>query len=238
MITCPNCDKENADESVHCGFCGHQLQEGGKKTMFGMAALDADAIKAAATAAKEAASAAAADRQSDPFAKTEMMPSIVGDPSEDTHPGGGSPLAGPPSASAPSPSFPSSGPAAPAPAPAPDPFADDFAALEQQFGNDPALDVAPPQGGSLPGLGMPPGQTSDAPGAALSGSAAPNLSSGQPFGGAQQMPSEANNPMMQAPSTAVEKKSNSTMIIALVVGGAFLFFGCIGIGVAAFLMGQ
>ena len=43
MIVCPNCGKQNADESVHCGFCGHQLQEGGKKTMFGMAALDPEA---------------------------------------------------------------------------------------------------------------------------------------------------------------------------------------------------
>lgn len=78
MITCPNCDKENADESVHCGFCGHQLQEGGKKTMFGMAALNADELKRAAEAAKAAAAAppVSGPPAGDPFAKTEMLDSV------------------------------------------------------------------------------------------------------------------------------------------------------------------
>ncbi len=230
MITCPNCGKENADESVHCGFCGHQLQEGGKKTMFGMAALDSDAIKAAAEAAKQAAQAASTD-QSDPFAKTEMMPSISGEP--DALGSAPSPNFG----SAPSPSFPSSSPSEePAATPAPDPFADDFAALEERFGNDPSLDVpaSPEPAGSLPGLGTPPGQTpSSAPNAGF-----PDASNAGPVGGAQQDPGMVNNPMVQAPNTSVEKKSNKGLIIALVLGGVFLFFVCAGGGIVAVLMNQ
>ncbi len=66
MIVCPNCGKENADESVHCGFCGHQLKEGDKsksKTMFGMSAISADEVKKATQTAKEASQAAAGGGQ-------------------------------------------------------------------------------------------------------------------------------------------------------------------------------
>jgi hypothetical protein len=55
MINCPNCDKQIADDSAHCGYCGHQLEEKNKKkTMFGMAALGGDELKKAVEEAKEA----------------------------------------------------------------------------------------------------------------------------------------------------------------------------------------
>lgn len=56
MITCPNCDKEVADDTVHCGYCGHKIKEEGgqKKTMFGMAALGGDDLKKAVEEAKRA----------------------------------------------------------------------------------------------------------------------------------------------------------------------------------------
>lgn len=141
MIVCPSCGKENADNSVHCGFCGQQLQEGGKKTMFGMAALNSDQIRAAAEAAKAEAQAAAAatdapvqvgeDAGVDANAKTEMMPSLGSLP----------PLSGLPPLGAPG--NPEAAAAPAAEAPKPDPFADDFAALEAQFGDDPDFSDAP-----------------------------------------------------------------------------------------------
>ena len=145
MIVCPNCGGENADESVHCGHCGHQLTEGGKKTMFGMAALDMNQIRAAADAARQQSAAPSgplnlpkpgggalgdgpsglnlprpgglpqpqASASADAFAKTEMMPSVSATAATDVKPA----------------------------APAPDPFADEFAALEAQYGADPDLQV-------------------------------------------------------------------------------------------------
>lgn len=58
MIQCPNCKEQIADDSAHCGFCGHQLKGGASKTMFGMAPVSADdieGVKAATEAAKAAA---------------------------------------------------------------------------------------------------------------------------------------------------------------------------------------
>jgi hypothetical protein len=55
MINCPNCDKQIADDSAHCGYCGHQLEEkNNKNTMFGMPALGGDELKKAVEQAKEA----------------------------------------------------------------------------------------------------------------------------------------------------------------------------------------
>jgi hypothetical protein len=55
MINCPNCDKEIADDTAHCGYCGHQLEEKEKKkTMFGMAALDGQKLEEAVAKAKQA----------------------------------------------------------------------------------------------------------------------------------------------------------------------------------------
>lgn len=210
MITCPNCGKENADESVHCGFCGHQLQEGGKKTMFGMAALDGDAIKAAAEAAKKAAANASQGAMDDggAFAKTEMMPSVGGD-----------------------------APGAPEPKKE-DPFADEFAALEAQYGNDPSLDT-PAASSSLPGLDTPPGESfSSAPGVATTGPASPNMNASQPIQSAQQIPSQANNPMVKPPGTAMEKKKNNTMVFVAIGIVVLLLLGCAAAGVAAVLFGN
>lgn len=54
MINCPNCSKEIADNSAHCGFCGHEINaQVEKRTMFGMAALDDDALKKAVEEARE-----------------------------------------------------------------------------------------------------------------------------------------------------------------------------------------
>ena len=81
MITCSNCGKENADDSAHCGFCGYQLQEGAKKTMFGMNALDADAIAKATAQAKAAAKQNSTTPDAslpDPsVAKTEVLPHVA-----------------------------------------------------------------------------------------------------------------------------------------------------------------
>mgnify|MGYP000129620186 CR=1 FL=1 len=205
MITCPNCGKENADESVHCGFCGHQLQEGGKKTMFGMAALDSDAIKAAAQAAKDAASQAAQQTdEASAFAKTEMMPSIQNGEE----------------------------PAAPK-APEKDPFADDFAALEAQYGNDSSFDPPAPAAApsaSLPGL--------DTPAGAPIGSPAPQqpASSGPAMGGPAAQ-GAAGGPMVQSSNSgAVQKKSNKGLIIAVVAFIALAMLGCaITVAVLAFM---
>ena len=202
MITCPNCGKENADESVHCGFCGHQLQEGGKKTMFGMAALDSDAIKAAAQAAKDAASQAAQQTdEASAFAKTEMMPSIQNGEE----------------------------PAAPK-APEKDPFADDFAALEAQYGNDSSFDPPAPAAApsaSLPGL--------DTPAGAPIGSPAPQqpASSGPAMGGPASQ-GAAGGPMVQSSGNAMEKKKgNKGLIIAAVV---FVVLSMLGCGVGGVIM--
>ncbi|MFP4600276.1 MAG: hypothetical protein ACOC9W_01770 [Persicimonas sp.] len=55
MINCPSCAKEIADDSAHCGYCGHQIeQKEKKKTMFGMAALGGEDLKKAVEDAKKA----------------------------------------------------------------------------------------------------------------------------------------------------------------------------------------
>ena len=103
-----------ADDATHCGICGHQLQEGGKKTLFGMAALNAGDFQAAAKAAAdaraavEAAQAAEAEAE-DAFAKTEAMPSVAA--LADKLPG--PPISG--ASSTPEPSIPQSGGADPLP---------------------------------------------------------------------------------------------------------------------------
>lgn len=239
MIVCPNCDKENADESVHCGFCGHQLQEGGKKTMFGMAALDAADIKAAAAQAKAASAASGggpklnlpkpgdlgggmgAGMGDDANAKTEMMESVQG---------GGETAK-----------------------PAPDPFADDFAALEQQFGHDPDFqDNAPvdptpaanPMAGGAgmggpaptPGPGPGPGPGLGAGGAPTPGpgpNAGPGPSAGPgPNAGPGPKPGPGPNAgAMQkgGPGGAVEKKkSKAPIIIGVVLFALFFLTSCIG----------
>ena len=54
MISCSNCGAENADESVHCGQCGNELQKStAKKTMLAFA-LSPEALQEAAAAAKAA----------------------------------------------------------------------------------------------------------------------------------------------------------------------------------------
>lgn len=206
MITCPNCGKENADESVHCGFCGHQLQEGGKKTMFGMAALNADELKRAAEAAKAASGAPAAAPPAggppagDPFAKTEMLDSV------------------------------------PAPADAPpakDPFADEFAALEAQYGDDASLDISPFGEPSTPISDEPSfappaaGPPASAPPAAGPPAAAPNAAP----------PTGAPGPMVSANNGAVEKKKNNTMLFVGLGVAALGGLGCIAAIGIAFAMG-
>ncbi len=59
MIICPECGKEIADDSAHCGYCGAQISSGaGKKTMLGMAPVTADMMAQAAAEAKAAREAA------------------------------------------------------------------------------------------------------------------------------------------------------------------------------------
>jgi hypothetical protein len=131
MITCPNCGKQNADEAVHCGFCGHQLQEGGKKTMFGMAALDPEALKRAAEEAKlkKEQEAAASLEKPAPLPKLDL-PKLGGaslnlpKPNSDPDPFGATEMMSAVS------------PAAKPPTNEPDPFADAFAELEANYGKD------------------------------------------------------------------------------------------------------
>jgi hypothetical protein len=157
MIVCPNCQKENADESVHCGFCGQQLKEdaGGKKTMFGLNALSSVDIQKAAQEAKAAAAQAAQnvvaskpslpvlpsltpDGENAAFARTEMMPSIT------------------PEAAASH-----AATLEPTPVQPVDPFAADFAALEQNFGSDAPVNPAPSV--ELPSVDYTPKGFGDAP---------------------------------------------------------------------------
>ncbi|MFU8803640.1 MAG: zinc ribbon domain-containing protein [Bradymonadaceae bacterium] len=52
MITCPNCGKPVAEDVVHCGHCGHRMDHENKKTMLGMAAINADELQRAIAEAK------------------------------------------------------------------------------------------------------------------------------------------------------------------------------------------
>jgi len=55
MIVCPDCGKNIADDSAHCGFCGAEIESGGgKKTMIGFAAVTGDVMKQAAEEARKA----------------------------------------------------------------------------------------------------------------------------------------------------------------------------------------
>jgi hypothetical protein len=232
MITCPNCGGENADHSTHCGHCGQQLSDGGgKKTMIGMAALDASSIAKAAEEAKAAKAAreaatggglpgppslnlpkpGGAAGDDDPYAKTEMMPSVQTAALADAP--GGAP-AGPP------PGGPASEP------PAADPFADDFAALEAQYGDEPPVDPAPvgPPPSSAP-TGGPPGTNN---------SGTPPMGQlpdpGPPLGGPP--------PAMAKPMTSdVAVKKNNTPIIIAAVVGVLGFMGCIGAVAIGIFMG-
>lgn len=222
MIVCPNCSKENADDSAHCGFCGNQLTEGGKKTMFGMAALSADQIRAAADAAKQKAQAETPSLNlpkpgqssgsnlplpgslpdTDAFAKTEMMPSVSSVAQADAKP---------------------------------DPFADEFAALESQYGNDTDF------GGPVdPSPSFSSTESVSAPSPAVNPTPhvqqAPPLqhqTSPQSFGAPnQQGPSQFGNApspqsMQKAPGKAMQAggKDNKKIIIAVVVVGV-LMLGC------------
>jgi hypothetical protein len=54
MITCSECNAENADDSAHCGQCGNPIQRtGAKKTMLAFA-LSPEKLQEAAAAAKAA----------------------------------------------------------------------------------------------------------------------------------------------------------------------------------------
>lgn len=261
MIVCPNCKNENADDSVHCGFCGHQLQEGsGKKTMFGMAALNADQIQQAADAAKAARAEQATPQapslnlpsapqpQANPaapslnlgsqddasaFAKTEMMPSI----SQNSEP-----LAAPPAAEPPK----------------KDPFADEFAALEATYGNDPdfsapvdptpsgpqdIVDPAPtpsmtPQQPASAGFGASPsGAPAAGPANGPQGPTSGNFGSA-PKGGPQGPASMgAGGAMQKAPNQQMTKKKDNKVLIIVGVLAVLGFFGCIGLGVVLKLVG-
>lgn len=223
MIVCPNCSKENADDSAHCGFCGNQLTEGGKKTMFGMAALSADQIRAAAEAAKQKAASEAPSLSlpkpgqssgsnlplpgslpdTDAFAKTEMMPSVSSVAQADAKP---------------------------------DPFADEFAALESQYGNDSDFGgpVDPsPSFSSTESVTAPSPAVSPTP-QAHQASPQPQQTSPQSFGAPnQQGPSQFGNApspqaMQRAPGKAMQAggKDNKKIIIAVVVVGV-LTIGCV-----------
>lgn len=180
MIVCPNCQKENADESLHCGFCGQQLKEdaGGKKTMFGLNALSSVDIQKAAEAAKAAAAQAAAnvpapslpvlpsltpEKESAAFARTEMMPSI-------TPEAAASAIAAATASRAPA----ALHPLEPTPVQPADPFAADFAALEQNFGSDAPVNPAPSV--ELPSVDYTPKGFGDAPAPAFPSSALPSNS--------------------------------------------------------------
>lgn len=86
MIQCPECSKDIADDSAHCGFCGAKIETGaGKKTMMGFAALTGDRLKEAAEEARRARlDAEAAASQAAPSAPS--TPSAPPDPSKPATP--------------------------------------------------------------------------------------------------------------------------------------------------------
>lgn len=132
MITCPNCSKQNADEAVHCGFCGHQLDGGNKplKTMFGMGALDPELLKQAIADAKPQGPPA---EEPGPPMPTSIPKLNLPKPGSDLPPlglpkPGGDPFGATEAMPAVTKPNPSVGKA--------DPFMDEFAALEAQFGHE------------------------------------------------------------------------------------------------------
>lgn len=237
MIVCPNCSKENADDSAHCGFCGNQLTEGGKKTMFGMAALSADQIRAAAEAAKQKAASEAPSLNlpkpgqssasnlpqpgslpdTDAFAKTEMMPSVSSMAQADAKP---------------------------------DPFADEFAALESQYGNDADFGgpVDPsPSFSSTESVTAPTPAVSPTPSHQQAAPQQPQRSP-QAFGAPNQQGPAAqfgNSPgpqqsMQKAPGKAMQTggADNKKKIIIAVVVAAVLSGGCIIVAAIAIFMSK
>ncbi len=71
MIQCPNCSKDIADDTAHCGFCGAKIETGsGMKTMMGFAAMTGDTLKQAAEEARKAREAAQQER-------SERRPSVL-----------------------------------------------------------------------------------------------------------------------------------------------------------------
>lgn len=225
MITCPNCGAQNADDAIHCGQCGHKIaEEGGRKTMFGMAALNVGDIQKAAEQAQQARQAAeGAAAEEVELAKTEVMQSVT-----DADLG------------------PMPGPSAAAPAePAPDPFADDFAQLEAQYGNEnftrseaptaenPSLASQMNQGGApadqgFGGAGMQGGaqgpQGGLQPNQGFGNSVGPSPNG---FGSSSSSPQgfgkPTNSDLMISPAkNDLEKKSNNN---TLIIVGAILLIG-------------
>ncbi len=214
MIVCPNCGKQNADESVHCGFCGNQLQEGGKKTMFGMAALDPEELRKAAEAAKSAAPHAqrsnlsdasatpALPPQEDAFAKTEALPSVSAFAAADLHtaPGG---LGG----VAPEPSFPVE--------PRVDPTPSHLSSLgDGGFGSG---GFGGPEVPSQPHLNAPPAE-------------APQHITPRPQQGFDQF-GAGSNAMSHAPQSQLGPKKDNKMIIIAAVAAVVLLMMCVVVGI-------
>jgi hypothetical protein len=91
MINCPKCDEQIADDSAHCGYCGHQLEQKKKKnTMFGMAALGGDELKKAVDEAKEAKKEQADSSGGSPSSKASSKASEKGGGLKLPKPGQGS----------------------------------------------------------------------------------------------------------------------------------------------------
>lgn len=87
MISCPNCGKSIADDAAHCGHCGHKIEQTtSQKTMMGFALSPEDLQKAIQEAGqrRESQPAAAESRPQelpiDELARTEILPSIEGNP--------------------------------------------------------------------------------------------------------------------------------------------------------------
>src|SRR5690554_1026050 len=91
MISCPNCGKSVADDAVHCGHCGYKLEQvTSQKTMMGLALSPEDlqkAIQEAGQRREETQQPTVAESQSqdqefpiDEMARTEMLPSVDGNP--------------------------------------------------------------------------------------------------------------------------------------------------------------
>ncbi len=79
MISCPNCGKSVADEAVHCGHCGHKIEPAtNQKTMMGFSLSPEDLQKAIAEAGQQRAAQAA--EPVDELGRTEILPSVGGNP--------------------------------------------------------------------------------------------------------------------------------------------------------------
>ncbi len=86
MISCPNCGKDIADDSAHCGHCGHKIEVGSKKTIMGFGgAVDASALRAKLKAAKAREKGSAtpptgpsSQEDAPDMAPTQMMDTVPG----------------------------------------------------------------------------------------------------------------------------------------------------------------